>query len=152
MSAKSLSIKMLLCSAAIVITLTAVLEGIYHGIESTYRRTTMVRLLQSPELNGGLAIVDLEQVFHHRDRLVELGALFHFKHRIGPVPATPATHREIALEMFRAFPENHLTLLTSDNVLEVYDFPEKEAEWRDFIDRLEQRFSLRTREIHNEEG
>ncbi len=126
-------------AAAIAMFFATVFESLNHGVESSYRRMMMVRLIEGSERYGEFSITDMEQIEHHRDRLVELGTLFHFRHKFEHVPVTPATHTAILQEIRREYPDCHLWLLSTDNILDVYDFRANETAWHEFIGRLESR-------------
>lgn len=87
---------------------------------------------------GGLVGYGSQELFdrrdHHRDRLVDLGYLFHATYEMENVPDTDEAHRELWQQVTAAFPDNrHVTLSYPDNALEVWDAPSRRDAWEAFV-------------------
>jgi hypothetical protein len=85
---------------------------------------------------------------HHRQRLVELGYLFHLKEPLPHLSVTsdPSSHdqRSAFVErMWASFPQHRHYYLSRQGTLEVWDVAKNETDWKAFLatERLRGEFS-----------
>jgi hypothetical protein len=106
--------------------------------EASYRLRKLESLRSSlPRISeDGFAIDDTmtEQV-RHRDRLVDLGLFFHKTYSPDPQSIAPEPHGQLFDALVKAFPDNHLWMLSLGNTLEVWDLKKNEADWDAFAHR-----------------
>ena len=93
----------------------------------------------------GFAIDDtMTEQFRHRDRLVDLGVFFNKTYSPDPQSIALEPHRQLFDALVKAFPDNHLWMLSLDNTLEVWDLKENEADWDLFAHRHSLSVHLKT--------
>ena len=105
--------------------------------ESSYHLHQLDRLNRQglKVTNGGYAIDDTrEEAAVHRDRLTELGVFFTKEYELSSLSLTRAERKRLIFELERSFPENRYWELRNDDVLQVWDYAERELSWDRFID------------------
>jgi hypothetical protein len=117
--------------------------------ETLYRLRRLESLWNSlPSISeDGFAIDDtMSEQFRHRDRLVDLGVFFNKTYSPDPQSIAFEPHGQLFDALVKAFPDNHLWMLSLDNTLEVWDLKENEADW----DLFAQRHSLSVHNLKND--
>ncbi len=117
------------------------------NFEVSYRFRKLESLWSSlPRISeDGFAIDDtMTEQFRHRDRLVDLGIFFHKTYSPDPQSIAPEPHGQLFDALVKAFPDNHLWMLSLDNTLEAWDLKKNETDWDLFAHRHSLSVHLKT--------
>lgn len=125
----------------------------WDAILVRYHRFKVSRLESSASssIEHGLQIVKLDELEFHRDRLVELGDLFHKRYVFDNLLNSREVRIHIAGSLKHSFPDNRYWMLSSSFtdvsekplVLEVCDKTNQESEWNMVVKLLKEGFANR---------
>lgn len=119
-----------LCTAAIPLT-----AALFWQLEPYLHIYALRRIQRSATSVSGSLEIDtkLDDSIFHRDRLVQRGVYFYKVYRFDRLSVSSDTHVWLFKSICSAFPDNHLWMLSTENVLEVWDFKAREADWDQFV-------------------